>query len=226
MRNVPVVAVQAFQLKCTHCGQLGEGFLSQHVCARCGMPQPVSSSEDYFSALGVEKRFTQDRHVLEKTFYDLSRALHPDRFTTAGSTAKNLSLSRMSFLNQAYGTLKKPELLRAYLLQLEGFQVSPENKGIASKMAIPISLAESWFEIQDLLTEDPLSAGKRLTDFEGELAQLKQKSEDELLLLEKTYDANPARQILEKLAQAIHTQSYLKSMERDVERIKKNAYSN
>jgi hypothetical protein len=111
--------------------------------------------------------------------------------------------------------------LREYLLTLEGFKVSG-----ADKTGMPIELAESWFEIQDLLMEDPISAQKRLSAFEIELNQFKLQGESKLKILEKSYDDEPSPIILKKIAHEIQSQSYLKSMEKDVERIKKNAYSN
>src|SRR4051794_2946683 len=117
MRSVPVVAVPVSPHKCIHCSHLLEDFLSQHVCSQCGMPQPVLPTDDYFGAFGVERRFSQDRSFLEKRFYELSRGLHPDRFSNASPQARNNSLERMSFINQAYGTLKNPSFLREYLLK-------------------------------------------------------------------------------------------------------------
>jgi len=218
MRSAPVAAEVAFQHKCVHCAQLVQGELAPHICTACGMPQPVSVSEDYFSAFGIPRRFGVDRQELEKRFYRISRALHPDRFTGAGVEANHLSLKRMSFLNQAYGSLKDRARLREYLLECEGI--------VGEKPSIPAELAESWFEIQDLLMEDPEVAVRKLADFEGELNRLKEATERRLCSLEKEYDLQPAHHLLEKLAKELQSQSYLKSIEKDVERIKKNAYSN
>ncbi len=221
-----MVAVVVSQRKCAQCAHLLEGFLSIHVCSACGFPQPVSSSEDYFSALGMPRKFSLDRQELEKRFYEISRLLHPDRFTTSHSDAMSLSLKRMSFLNQAYGTLKAPVRLREYFLTLEGIQVSSTGKTVGGKTTMPIELAEAWFEIQDLWMDDPHNAQKKLIEFEIELNRLKRDAERNLISFEAEYDLHPSSQILERLAQEIQSQSYLKSIEKDVERIKKNANSN
>jgi molecular chaperone HscB len=183
------------------------------------MPQPIQSTESYFSVLGAPSNFRQDRVELERRFYEVSRALHPDRFSTARIEARTLSISRMSLLNQAYSALKNPIALRDYLLKLEGISIS-------GKAAMPAELAEGWFEVQDLLMEDPGLAQKKLLDFETELKHQKENTEIRILALEKEYDSRPERSVLEKLAREIQTQSYLISIQRDVERIKKNAHSN
>ena len=108
--------------------------------------------KNYFTVLGVEKKFAQDLSRLEKNYYLLSRALHPDRFTGASAAAKEHSLARMSFLNDAYRTLKDSEERRAYYLNLEKI-ASPSSSAQASKPPMPPELAESWFDLQDALME-------------------------------------------------------------------------
>lgn len=176
----------------------------------------MAKGEDYFSALGAPRRFAQDKAALEKRFYEVSRALHPDRFTGAAVQAKMSSVERMSFLNQAYRTLTNREHCRAYLLQLEGVQTSDPK----SKPQLPMELAESWFELQDLVMEDPAQAKSQLECFETELRALQQAEEDVLLALEREYDVQPRTELLHQISQRIQAQSYLKSLDRDVGRIR------
>jgi molecular chaperone HscB len=184
---------------------------------------PVSRLEgrpNYFELFGLRSRFELDRTALERKFYELSRALHPDRFVAAGPEALRVSLEKMSELNQAYRVLKDPALLRDYFLKLEGFDVQTGSQ-------IPMELAESWFELQDVLMESPAIAAQRVTEFEMELARLSQKSNQDVLALEQRIDlaseatGSAPRELLESLAREIRTQNYLVSLERDVERIKR-----
>ncbi len=124
----------------------------------------------------------------------------------------------MSFLNQAYRILKNPNLLRGYLLKIEGIQ--------SARQAVPVELSEAWFEIQDLMTESLEQAKNKLFEFEIELKQQKKQMEQDLLLKEKSFDLTQSTQILKEIAVDIQIQSYLESLEKDVERIKKNAYTN
>lgn len=183
------------------------------------MPQPIQSAENYFTVLGAPSNFRQDRAALERRFYEISRALHPDRFSTSKLEAKTLSISRMSLVNQAYSVLKSPAALRDYLLKQEGISIS-------GKAAMPAELAEAWFEIQDLRMEDPELAQKKLSEFEGELVHLKTEIDGRLQELENKFDSQHDRSVLESLAHELQTQSYLNSIQRDIERIKKNAHSN
>jgi molecular chaperone HscB len=186
------------------------------AAAQASLLKPVEANEDYFSALGVKRAFQQDPSALEKRFYELSRALHPDRFSTAGPEAKKLSLERMSFVNQAYQTLKDPALRRAYLLELE--KIAIPSQGVAH-----LELAESWFEIQDLMMEDPGQAQTKLREFESTLNEMKENLDRKILELERQYDAEQKKELLTEIARKIHEQNYLHSMERDVQRIAKGS---
>jgi molecular chaperone HscB len=204
---------------CPFCGKaLGDGFLSRHICPSCGKPQPSDSSETYFSALGAPETFHQDTALLQKRFYEASRVLHPDRFTSADPESRNLSLERMSLINEAYRTLKSPVELRDYLLELRGQKTDAKAK-------MPLELAESWFELQDALMEEPETAAGKIAVFEQELGGFKKQIEEDIASNESAYDKSASQdekaQILKDLALKSLELNYLKSMDRDVERIKK-----
>lgn len=178
----------------------------------------MRASEDYFSVFGVSPAFGQDASLLQKRFYETSRALHPDRFSTGRAEWRARSLERMSFVNEAFRTLRDPALLRDYVLKLEG--VSKPSVGA------PVELSESWFEIQDLLLEDPEKAQASLEKFAGDLSALKTRFEDELGQLERELDDSGfAREGLQRLARKMQEMSYLKSMERDLERVRQRMAS-
>jgi DnaJ-domain-containing protein 1 len=217
---VAVDRVSQFNTLCVNCKTEKEDYFSQHLCEVCGTPQPIAVQEDYFTAFGVSRFFSQDRKELERRFYRLSKALHPDRFTMANPAAKDFSLKRISFINQAYGVLKSPDRLREYLLTVEHLG---ENQ---KKNLIPFEWTESWFEIQDLMSEDPVAAQKKIMTFRDELKSFRQKVEKAIASLEEKYDLTLSREVLEEISDKMQTQNYLKSLEVDVERMSKNAYSN
>lgn len=187
------------------------------------MPQPVApEGDDFFTALGAPVAFNQDRAALEKRFYEISRLLHPDRYSTLSTDAQRLSLARMSWVNQAYQTLRDPAELRDYYLKREGFKAPEGSPG--ARGSIPTELAESWFDLQDALAEDPDRARAKLTEFTQTLATLKQASDARLAESERKADearsaALPLRPILEELQAQIRERGYLASIEKDVARI-------
>jgi molecular chaperone HscB len=215
-----VAADPASRRNCEACRAELTGALAPHVCASCGQPQPLLPSEDYFEALGTPRAFFQNADELEKRFYEISRALHPDRFSQSGPQAKLISLERMSFLNQAYTTLKNPDLLRSYLLEREGVEL-PKGQGPTGSA---LALAFEWFDVQDAVMEDPAEAPAKIQAFMSTITEGLSEQQRNLLSLERSYDENPsapaARLILQQIAQGIHALSYLTSLQRDVERLK------
>jgi molecular chaperone HscB len=231
-----VAAAQASQhnsataVSCRHCGlplaapddspdDSKDAFLARHICRSCGAPQPVSKEENYFQALGAPAKFSQDQALLQKRFYEVSRALHPDRFTSSGEDAKRFSLERMSFLNDAYRTLKSPGELRDYILKLHGLKAEAGARG-----QIPMDLAEGWFELQDVLAEDPDQASEKLKSFKIDLEKFRQdlrkKISEAELKLDSLNDSDAEyRTVLQDLSRTIQEESYLHSLGRDVERI-------
>jgi DnaJ-domain-containing protein 1 len=193
---------------------------------------PVSP-HNAFELFGLKRRFGVDRTQLERKFYELSRASHPDRFAAAGPLAQAQAVESMSRLNEAYSILKDAERLRQYLLELEGVELPGQGTAQAGRpangpgAAPPLELAEGWFELQDAVMDDPASAPDRIAAFEEELKRLRGEGGEKLARIEREIDASaeandhPPRELLEKLAREVRAQSYLKSMERDVDRIRK-----
>jgi curved DNA-binding protein CbpA len=202
------------------------------VCSHCGQPQRLAETETYFSVLGVEARFGQNPAELQQNFYAASRVLHPDRFTTAGMDARLNSLERMSFLNEAYRTLKDRQSLRDYFLRIEGVHSEAcknlgDASGGAARGGIPAEITHDWFELQDTLFEDPVSAAPQLKAFAAKLEEQKAESEKKLSRLEKEIDAVSGAPesrkamvapLLDELQKELHAQSYLKSLSNTVER--------
>jgi molecular chaperone HscB len=188
---------------------------------------PPNGQQDYFSVLGVKRRFGLNKAELESRFYKLSRELHPDRFATGSADERLQALERMSLVNEAYGALRNPERLRDYFLKLVGVTGD-------AKAQIPVELAESWFELQEVLMEDPVEGRKKVGEFKSELEALKAKKHHDILALEaeidRKLDEAPKESHAEigaselasfqALAKMVRDLNYLDSMERDVERIR------
>ncbi len=99
------------------------------ACPACGAVQPLSPDLSYFDVLGVRQQFEVDLVALERSFKDLSRRFHPDRFATADARARKISLSRSTAINDGYRTLKDPMRRAAYLLKRLGVDVGRQDAG-------------------------------------------------------------------------------------------------
>ena len=78
---------------------------------------------DPFEMLGVEPRFDLDLDAIERRHRDLSRALHPDRYSGAPAAERRLALSRAIDVNEAFRVLKDPARRAEALLRRAGVAV-------------------------------------------------------------------------------------------------------
>src|ERR1700676_3463531 len=113
---------------CWSCGTMR----AVHFCKSCGKVQPPVPV-DYFTFFGLPLKLDLDVKALEKSFYELSRKLHPDLNARAGSQEQEWSMEQSSLLNDAYRTLKDPIKRTQYLLQLEGVELEEQSKTATEK---------------------------------------------------------------------------------------------
>jgi molecular chaperone HscB len=114
------------------------------TCSHCGAILPPDTKADFFTVLGVERRYDLDLSDLEGRYRDLSRKLHPDRFAKADARARRASLQRSVQLNEAWRTLKDPFRRAEYLLSLAGVSLAGE---------VPAPLLIETLELREELGE-------------------------------------------------------------------------
>lgn len=94
----------------------------------CGAIQTIDVTRcNYFNLLGIPERFDINLEELEKSFKDMQKVLHPDKFSTKSIEEKTISNECSSLVNQAYQTLKNPVDRISYILTLRGIHVLVEG---------------------------------------------------------------------------------------------------
>jgi molecular chaperone HscB len=130
----------------------------------------------YFTIFSLPAHLVIDLAALEKSFYALSRRLHPDRFTAKSGDEQAAALAESSRLNDAYRTLKDPIARTEYLLKLEGVELEEQSKsateaarasGTAKKQIVPVDLLEEAFELNMQLEE--MRAAKKMGEDDPQL---------------------------------------------------------
>lgn len=152
---------------CEFCGHSVAG--SDAFCPSCEAVQPLRGDEDYFTVMGVPRSPDFDTKQGEERFYELSRRLHPDRYTRKPGQLEN-AMHRSALVNDAYRTLRNPDSRLDYLLVLEGKELGLEAGKTAAKGQVPAELAEDYFELQEALMEGGVEAKAALQAFETRLA--------------------------------------------------------
>jgi molecular chaperone HscB len=213
-----------------------------HFCESCGKVQPPVPV-DYFSFFGLPPKLNVDVAALEKSFYELSRRLHPDLNARAGSQEQEWSLEQSSLLNDAYRTLRDPIKRTEYLLRLEGVELEEQSKsateqaratGVMKKQIVPADLLEEVFELNMQLEElrmnkkmgedDPAliaEIGKQKLSLEAKHEALLQelrtywKSWDDLV--DRGHAATEERvQATKKMVDVLNRRNYIRNLVRDV----------
>jgi molecular chaperone HscB len=83
---------------------------------------------DPFQMLGVERRFDLDLAVLEKTHRELSRALHPDRYSQTGASERRAALEKAASVNEAWRTVRDPIRRAEALFAVHGIVVGEDKE--------------------------------------------------------------------------------------------------
>jgi molecular chaperone HscB len=119
------------------------------LCATCGAVQPPGQV-DHFTRFRFARSFDIDPVALDRRYFELQRALHPDRFATRAAPERALSMQHSTTVNEAYETLKSPLARAEYLLSLNGVTVNAETGGsvadaevLSEAMAAREALAEA-----------------------------------------------------------------------------------
>jgi molecular chaperone HscB len=149
-------------------------------------------SRTYFEVFSLPAKLGVDTAALEKSFYALSRRLHPDRFAAKPAEEQAAALAESSRLNDAYRTLKDPIARTEYLLKLEGVELEEQSKaateaarasGAAKKQIVPEDLLEEAFELNMQLEE--MRATKKMGEDDPQLRR-------DLLAAKAGFDAKMA----------------------------------
>jgi molecular chaperone HscB len=223
---------------CWSCGSMR----AAHFCESCGKVQPPVPV-DYFSFFGLPLKLNIDVAALEKSFYELSRKLHPDLNARAGTQEQEWSMEQSSLLNDAYRTLKDPIKRTEYLLHLEGVELEEQSKsateraratGGTKKQIVPPDLLEEVFELNMQLEE--LRGNKKMGEDDPALMEevgkqklsLEAKHEallHELQTLWKTWDGLLDRdsaatgehaRVRDKMVDVLNRRNYIRNLVRDV----------
>lgn len=87
---------------------------------------------DPFAVLGLPEAFDVDLPKLEKTHRELSRALHPDRYTNAPAGERKAALERAVQVNEAFRAVRDPLTRAEALFTKHGIAIGDGHEPKAS----------------------------------------------------------------------------------------------
>jgi molecular chaperone HscB len=172
--------------------------------------------KDYFELLGVPRSLNLSLDELQKSYYDLSRQLHPDRFMQKPEAERQRALDMSSALNDAYRTLKDPIKRAQYLLTLEGFDVGEQRS-----KDVPPELLEEVFELNMALEEmrsGDDSARPQIEQAEKTFTNMLAETDGQLEALFGRYDTARSRDVLVEIRNVLNRRKYIQNLVSEVEK--------
>ncbi|HSV59374.1 MAG TPA: Fe-S protein assembly co-chaperone HscB [Variovorax sp.] len=108
----------------------------------------MNLSDSDFELFALPQRFQQDRAAIDARWKELQREAHPDRFAAQGGAAQRVAMQWSMRINEAYQRLKNPLKRGAYLCELRGAPINPENN-----TAMPAAFLMEQLEWRESLAE-------------------------------------------------------------------------
>ncbi|MFW6153946.1 MAG: Fe-S protein assembly co-chaperone HscB [Planctomycetota bacterium] len=132
------------------------------VCDYCHALNPVNGPTDYFTLLGVPRRYDLDAQELRRRFLALNRHAHPDFHADDSPEVVELALNVSSAVNDAYRTLNDPVSRAEYLLGVLGGPASAEDRSTPEGFLMDV--AELQERIHEARAEGDAATLQRMAD--------------------------------------------------------------
>jgi DnaJ-domain-containing protein 1 len=212
LQKVAVVALH-FRSNIIKCWKCSKETSPSLFCESCHsiLDYRADSSLSHFEILNLKESLIIDEDLVRTQFYELSKQLHPDRFANQPHPAPVYALRWTTALNRAYQSLKNREERTRYLI--EKYLGAPTQN---SKSAIPLEMAESYFEALDSLSE---GNKEPLIQFKLEVEKRLEESGKNWEKLAKQFDESLNKIETAQLLRKHETEEkYFRSMLADIER--------
>jgi molecular chaperone HscB len=118
--------------------------------------------ENYFELFEIPVSYEVDLAQVQHRYRELQKAVHPDKYASAGAQERRISMQQTSLINQALHTLKHPVERAVYLLQLRGVDFSMDNQ----------TTMDSAFLMEQMEMREKLEAIREHDDPLAELDQM------------------------------------------------------
>jgi molecular chaperone HscB len=165
----------------------------------------------------LPERLSLDAGDLQRRFYDLSRQLHPDRYTRKSERERAYSEEATAILNDGYRTLRDPVKRAEYVLKNHGLDIGEQRS-----KNVPPELLEEVFELNMTLEEmrgGDSSVRPQLEQadqrFRGMLADIDGELEHQFRAFDAS-DEDERRAVLDKIRAILNRRRYIQNLVSEV----------
>ncbi|MEP6583286.1 MAG: Fe-S protein assembly co-chaperone HscB [Ginsengibacter sp.] len=110
----------------------------------------ITSGMNYFELFEIPVSLTVDQKKVASQYFALQKKYHPDYFTNANEEEQNEALEKSSLINKGFKTLKEPDALIKYVLEIKGLLVEEE------KYELPPDFLMEMMELNEALMDDDI----------------------------------------------------------------------
>jgi len=103
---------------------------------------------NYYELFGLQSAPRVEQAGLQSRYFELQKNYHPDHFTDATEEEQQEALQMSSVVNEAYKTLRNPDLTLAYFLKICGMLQDEE------KYNLPADFLMEMMELNEMAEED------------------------------------------------------------------------
>ncbi|MBK5290134.1 MAG: Fe-S protein assembly co-chaperone HscB [Acidobacteriia bacterium] len=197
--------------QCWQCESPAENNL---FCKFCNsLQRPLT---DYYAFFGLEHKLNIDNEDLQRRFYQLSKLLHPDRYTRRAQRERDYSLEATAILNDGYRVLRDPVKRAEYILAEQGFEVGEQRA-----KDVPPELLEEVFELNMALEElvsGASSVRPQLEEARSRFRAMRREADERLGDLYKLWDASGERDSLVAVRGELNRRKYIENLITEVEK--------
>jgi DnaJ-domain-containing protein 1 len=207
LQKVVVVAPHSLSKSCVYCHQgNNQGVI---VCEACKKLQPFPTyPPDFFELFGFPVSLEIDESSLRRSFYRLSQQTHPDAHSQTDELNQLQAAKWSTLINKAFQTLKALSTRLEYILESNKPLSLPPSRP-------PMDIAESYFDLQETLSEGPNE--KALEDFLTKLEEQQILLETEWKQLASDWKQSSSKQeLFPRLKTFLDTKKYLSSLKADL----------
>lgn len=167
--------------------------------------------QNYFEIFGLPVAYEVDRPALAKRYRELQQEFHPDRFAAKSEREQMLSMQYAAQINEANNTLKDPVARAAYLLQLAGVEINPEQ-----------TTADGEFLMQQMILRERLEDARSAADPEADLEDLGSESSQLFKAQEAAFSSALQSSALDDAKSALLKLQFLAKLQRQIEELEED----
>lgn len=171
----------------------------------------MSQQLNYFEIFGLKPGFSVDREALAARYRELQREFHPDRYAARSEREQLLAMQYAARINEAHNTLGDPVARAAYLLDLAGVEISPEQ-----------TTADAEFLMQQMVLRERLEEVRGEADPEAALDALGGEVGDLFRTEQDNFASLFAGGELEHAKQSLLKMQFLAKLQRQVEELEED----